>query len=45
MFKIIVISILMVVLSACGGATNDASQVDEPIIIKFPHVVAPGTPK
>lgn len=36
---------LLVLLSACGDSTVNTLQTDEPIIIKFHHVVAPGTPK
>ncbi|HEY5622973.1 MAG TPA: TRAP transporter substrate-binding protein DctP, partial [Gammaproteobacteria bacterium] len=32
-----------VLLSGCGGSTNGSS--DELIVVKFPHVVAPSTPK
>ncbi len=31
-------------LSGCGGGSGTPSA-DDPIVIKFPHVVAPGTPK
>jgi C4-dicarboxylate-binding protein DctP len=44
-FKSIAILMLMALLSACGNSTDTAFQTDQPIIIKFPHVVAPSTPK
>ena len=32
-------------VAACGGSGDRTSAADELIVIKFPHVVAPGTPK
>jgi len=32
-------------LSACGGGMDGSPAADEPYLIKFPHVTAPGTPK
>lgn len=34
------------ILSACGGGSgSSAGTADDPILIKFPHVTAPATPK
>jgi C4-dicarboxylate-binding protein DctP len=35
---------LAFLIGGCGGA-SDATVADDVIVIKFPHVVAPGTPK
>ena len=32
-------------LSACGGGMDGGQAANEPYLIKFPHVTAPGTPK
>ena len=37
--------ILAGLLAGCGGSGEAVSDADELIVIKFPHVVAPGTPK
>lgn len=37
--------ILTCLIAGCGGSDEPGSVADETIIIKFPHVVAPGTPK
>ena len=43
-FRIVLMVLLVGIVSACGdGNNNEASN--QPILIKFPHVTAPGTPK
>jgi len=37
--------ILAGLTAGCGGSNDTAPGADDMIIIKFPHVVAPGTPK
>ncbi len=36
---------LTCLIGACGGPADVTAGADELIVIKFPHVVAPGTPK
>ena len=33
------------ILAGCGMATDGAAEADRTYVIKFPHVVAPSTPK
>ena len=42
-FRIVLLAVLVGFVSACGDGNNEASN--QPILIKFPHVTAPGTPK
>ncbi len=44
--RIVVLALGLVVLAGCGGSEPGAGQASgEPYVIKFPHVVAPATPK
>jgi C4-dicarboxylate-binding protein DctP len=44
--RVILLGMALAVLAACGGSTPGATPSSaEPYVIKFPHVVAPATPK
>ncbi len=44
--RVILLGLALAALSACGGSTPGAApSSSEPYVIKFPHVVAPATPK
>ena len=44
--RVILLGLAFAALTACGGsAPGAASSSGEPYVIKFPHVVAPATPK
>lgn len=41
--KIFAVIVVSVMVESCGGGAGESA--DEPILIKFPHVTAPATPK
>src|SRR5215510_9996110 len=43
--RVILLGLALAALAACGGSAPGTSSSSEPYVIKFPHVVAPATPK
>ena len=43
--NVIVAMILAGLLAACSGSNDATPEAEGLIVIKFPHVTAPGTPK